>query len=126
MKEWATEEEVRAQLARHDFKFWYDRTKLAQGRKHIEGVLGKRIRPVDFKRLREDLEWWTVMPRIEPTSETCLDYEGWVAIRAAVNEFAPFLRGRDINEATAIVSIRYRCNASLLNGLNSDMRVWQC
>lgn len=53
-KEWATDEEIRSQLARHDFKFWYDRTKVAQGRKHIEGILGKRIRASDFKRLRGD------------------------------------------------------------------------
>lgn len=122
----ATDREVLELLAKNDFKFWFERILVGDGRRTIERELRKKVLANSFKKLRQQCSWWKNQdrPRRSPSPEALLDAKGWEELRIAVKKVAVDLQGRSIAEAVAIVSTIKRCNERTLRGLNQDLHFW--
>lgn len=124
--DWAPMSTVASLLKEFDFYLWFKKAKIIKAREFLEKKAGKRIRPSDFKKSRESCEWWKNQdrPRRKESTVKALDAEGWQRLRDAVREQLVLLQGRTLEEAVAIVSIICPCNETTLDGLNSDLHVW--
>lgn len=125
-KELASIQEIEAELQKVDFDLWFAGEKIPPTRLKIQSVLNKKVRPVDFKEARKSCRWWKKIRKRDRSHATCLDFDEWERLRAAVKSVLDQIQGRTLAQAVAIVSSLggVACNPSTLKGLNSDLRVW--
>ena len=114
-------------LIKNDFRFWFDGVKVHDARARVAKLAEVRLTKAAFDEMRGQVcEWFGVRDHVrELPAGTCFTWKEWAALRKAVLECREMLDGKTINEAVAIVSQRFRCNAELLTGLASDVHFWQ-
>jgi N-acyl-D-aspartate/D-glutamate deacylase len=122
----ARENEIVAVLKTLDFELWYaDRTP-AEQRAIVAMRCGFQLDREEFNKLREEHCKWMGRKRVKNSAERCLGWREWEKLRIAVRHCheAGHLAGKTIEEAAAVVSQRFPCNATLLDGLDSRYRFW--
>jgi hypothetical protein len=113
-------------IVKNDFDFWFRKKRVADARNEASVLVGGKVTAKKFAALREDLcKWWKKRLRRQPSREINLAFEDWQRLRAAVKASAVDIQGRTIDEAVAVVSLRCRCNATVLRGLTSELHFWK-
>jgi hypothetical protein len=125
-KEAAREAEIVSVLQLLDFELWYAGRTIAEQRAIVAKRCGFLIGKEEFTALREEHCRWMGQKRVKNSLDRNLDWKGWSKLRKAVMDCrdAGELAGKSIEEAAAVVSQRFPCNATLLDGLRADLRVW--
>ena len=125
-KEAAREAGVVAALEFYDFELWFAGRTSEDQRALVARRCGFAVGKEEFAQLRAEHCKWMGRKRVKNSEDRSLDWKGWEKLRKAVMDAAEAgeLAGRNIEEAAAVVSQRFRCNAILLDGLGSDLRVW--
>lgn len=122
----AREAEIVASLLFYDFELWFAGRTSEEQRALVSRRCGFTVGKEEFVQLRDAHCKWMGRKRIKNSEDRVLDWKGWSKLRKAVMDAAEAgeLAGRNIEEAAAVVSQRFRCNAILLDGLGSDLRLW--
>jgi hypothetical protein len=122
----ATMHEVEVALERIDFALWFQKCNFKDAKLRIEAELNRSVSYPQIKAAMEHkTKWWKKQPRVSPARKTTLLEFEWEQLRAIVIRLKDSITNVPIDSAVAIVSIHFRCNRSLLLGLNSDVRFWQ-
>lgn len=122
----AREAEIVASLQFYDFELWFAGRTSEEQRALVARRCGFAVGKEEFVQLREKHCTWMGRKRVKNSEDRVLDWKQWSKLRKAVMDAAEAgeLAGRNIEEAAAVVSQRFRCNAILLDGLGRDLRVW--
>jgi len=121
----ATAEKCIAMIRQFDFEWWFKKRKVVEVRRLCEKQFGMRISPKKFVEMRAGAcEWFKVQKRPRESTNMMLDANEWNRLRQAVKSQLHLIQGRTIEEAVAVVSLVCRCNAATLDGLTSELHVW--
>lgn len=114
-------------ISKLDFQWWFERKLIKPARESLSKQLGFTVNASAFKSMREDgaCKWFKVQKRPRPSTNMMLDAKEWERLRAAVKSQLLLIQGRTLDEAVAVVCLVCKCNAVTLDGLTSDLHVWQ-
>lgn len=105
-------------ISEFDFQWWFQRKRINDARREISKHLGFAVSALDFSLIRKQegvCQWFKVQKRPRTSTNR---------LRWAVRSQAERIQGRTLDEAVAVVSLVVRCNASVLEGLASDLHLW--
>lgn len=114
-------------ISEFDFQWWFQRKSIDDARREISKHLGFAVSTLDFRLIRKQegvCQWFKVQKRPRTSTNTLLSSGEWDRLRWAVRSQAERIQGRTLDEAVAVVSLVVRCNASVLEGLASDLHLW--
>jgi hypothetical protein len=116
---------VASLIKKHDFRFWFDGLTVAEAKDRIERAAAFPLSKAAFIEIRNAVcDWFGVYAKPKPSELTELTGGEWIALRRAVWDSREELKRRSLAEAVAIVSLKFRCNEKLLEGLGSDVHFW--
>lgn len=120
--------DVAEAISKLDFQWWFERKLIKPARESISKQLGFHVNASAFRSIRQQAgvcKWFKVQERPRPSTNTMLNAKEWERLRAAVKSQLHLIQGRTLDEAVAIVCLVCKCNAVTLDGLTSDLHVWQ-
>lgn len=118
----ATVAELKDWLKIHDLDLWLNKTSAGSARRLAEIELGK-IQNTDWSEAKRVCKFYGKHRR-RSIKSTSLSAVQWGYLREAVLSAKEYLGNKSIEQASAIVSVWYPCNAYLLEGLSSDLHFW--